>query len=135
MIPEVSLSEIGWAVYPNMFQAPAVALSMCSPLWVEPCKWNSRAYGSFGAIASEWQHFVSDRLREDFVLIQRVAQSRSPEQICAAYVDFWQRAAEDYGREYLTLGRLAASVTSKSVQTTGATADLALTVPPARLGL
>ena len=117
MIPEESFSEMGWAAYPNMFQAPALALSMWSPLWVEPCKWNSQAYGSVGAIASEWQHFVGDRLREDFVLIRRVAQSRSPEQICAAYVDFWQRAVEDYGKEYMTMGRLAASVTSKSVTT------------------
>jgi hypothetical protein len=115
VIPEESLFEIGWGVYPNMFQAPALALSMWSPLWVEPCKWNSQAYGSFGAIASEWQRFANGRLREDFVLIERVAQSRSPEQIWAAYVDFWHRAVEDYGKEYMSLGRLVASVTSKSV--------------------
>jgi hypothetical protein len=115
VIPEESFSEIGWAAYPNMFQAPALALSMWSPLWVEPCKWNSQAYGSIGAIASEWQHFVSGRLREDFVLMQRVAQSRSPEQIWAACVGFWQRAVEDYGKEYVTMGRLATSVTGNSM--------------------
>ena len=115
MIPEESFSEIGWVAYPNMFQAPALALSMWSPLWVEPYKWNSQPYGSIGAIASEWQHFVSGRLREDFVLIERITQSRSPEQIWAAYADFWQRAVQDYGKEYVTMGRLATSATSNSV--------------------
>ena len=114
MIPEESFSEIGWVAYPNMFQAPALALSMWSPLWVEPYKWNSQAYGSIGAIASEWRHFVSGRLREDFVLIERITQSRSPEQIWAAYADFWQRAVQDYGKEYVTMGRLATRATSNS---------------------
>jgi hypothetical protein len=47
--------------------------------------------------------------------MQRVAQSRSPEQLWTAYVDFWQRAVEDYGKEYMTMGKLAANVTSKSL--------------------
>jgi hypothetical protein len=47
--------------------------------------------------------------------VRRVAQSRSPDQIWAAYVEFWQKAVGDYGKEYLTLGRLAAGVTSQSV--------------------
>ena len=69
---------------------------------------------AIGAIAGEWQNFVSDRLREDFALVRRVAQSSSHEQIWAAYVEFWQRAVEDYGKEYITMGRLAAGVTSQS---------------------
>lgn len=115
MIPEWSLSEIGWLVHPNMFRAPALAFGMWSPLWVGPRKGNAQVFVGIGAIAGEWQNFVSGRLWKDFAFVRRVAQSRSPDQIWAAYVEFWQRAVEDYGKEYLTIGRLAAGVTSQSV--------------------
>jgi hypothetical protein len=45
--------------------------------------------------------------------MQRVAQSRTPDQVSAAYADFWQRAVEDYGKEYVVMGRLVAGLTSK----------------------
>jgi hypothetical protein len=115
VIPEWSLSELGWLMHPNMFRAPALALAVWSPLWVGPYQGNAQFYVGIGAIAGEWQNFVSGRLREDFAFLRRVAQSRSPDEIWAAYVEFWQRAVEDYGKEYLTMGRLAAGVTSKSV--------------------
>jgi hypothetical protein len=68
-----------------------------------------------GTIASERQNFVSSRLQEDFVLIQRVAHSRTRDQVWAAYAGFWQKAVADYGKEYMTAGRLVAGVTSRSV--------------------
>jgi membrane protein DedA with SNARE-associated domain len=87
---------------------------MWNLLWVGPRKGNPQVFAGIGAIAGEWQNFVSGRLREDFAFVRRVAQSRSPEQIWAAYVEFWQRAVEDYGKEYMTIGRLAAGVRSQS---------------------
>lgn len=113
MIPEGSLPGIGWATQPNMFLAPALAHSMWSPLFVGALKCNAEAYAGCRTIASEWQNFVSARVREDVVLMQRVAQSRTPDQVSAAYADFWQRAVEDYGKEYVVMGRLVAGLTSK----------------------
>ena len=112
MIPEWSLSEIGW-LHPNMFRAPA--LGVWSASWIGPRKGSAQVYVGIGAIVGEWQNFVSGRLREDFAFVRRVAQSRSPDQIWAAYVEFWQRAVADYGKECLTMGRLAAGMTRQSV--------------------
>jgi hypothetical protein len=98
-----------------MYRVPLWALSMWSPLFVGALRWNAQVQEGFGTIASEWQNFVSRRIREDFALMQRVAHSRTPDQVWAAYADFWQRAVEDYGKEYMTVGRLVAGVTSKSV--------------------
>jgi hypothetical protein len=56
--------------------------------------------------------------------MQRVAHSRTPDQVWAAYAEFWQRAVEDYGREYMIIGRHMARVMSESVaaaQSTGET--------------
>jgi len=94
---------------------PALALGMWSPLWVGVLRWNSQLYEANGTIASEWQHFVSGRVRQHFAVMQRVAHCRTPDQVCAAFGEFWQKAIEDYGREYLVMGRLVAGVMSKSV--------------------
>jgi hypothetical protein len=101
--------------WPMGFRFPAWALPTWSPLWAGTLKWNVQASEGFGTIASEWQNFVSARLREDFALMQRVAHSRTPDQVWAAYAKFWQTAVEDYGREYLMIGRHMAKVMSESV--------------------
>jgi hypothetical protein len=66
-------------------------------------------------LASEWHNFVGRRLREDFAFMQQMAQSRTPDQILAAHVEFWQKAMQDYSREYLLIGRLATAAASKAV--------------------
>jgi hypothetical protein len=71
-------------------------------------KWNAGVHDGFGTLASEWQHFVSRRVMEDFAFMQRVVQCRAPEH------DFWQKAVEDYGKEYLLMSRLAAGLTTKT---------------------
>jgi hypothetical protein len=88
-------------------------LSMCSPLWVGTLKLHAQAYEGFRTIASEWQRFVAGRLYQDFVLMQRVAQSRTPDQVWTAHAEFWQRAVEDYGREYMIMGKLVADLTAR----------------------
>jgi hypothetical protein len=86
---------------------------MCSPLWFGTLKLQAQAYQSVQTIASEWQRFVSGRLYEDFVLMQRVAYSRTPDQFWTAHAEFWQKAMEDYGREYMIMGKLLADAANK----------------------
>ena len=100
---------------PNMFLAPVLALSMWNPFLAGALKGNAQAHEGFGMIASEWQDFVGRRLKEDMALMQRLTQSRTPDQILAAYTDFWQKAAEDYGHEITTLSKLMTGVTTKMV--------------------
>jgi hypothetical protein len=92
-------------------EGTAPTLSMCSPLWVGTLKLHAQACEGFRTIATEWQRFVSGRLYQDFVLMQRVAQSRTPDQIWTAHAEFWQKAVEDYGREYMVMGKLLADLT------------------------
>jgi hypothetical protein len=114
-MPEGGQPGLDWTTEQHMFGVPLSALSMWSPLFVGAFRWTALVHHGFGTIASEWQYFVSHRLQEDFALIQRIALSRTPDQVWVAYAEFWQRAVEDYGQEYMTIGRLVAGVTSKSV--------------------
>jgi hypothetical protein len=106
--------ELHCATDHHMFGVPW-AFSMWSPLLVAAFRWNAQVHEGFGTIASEWQNFVSNRPREDLALMQRITHCRTPDQVWAAYAEFWQKAVEDYGREYMIIGRLVAGFTSKSL--------------------
>jgi hypothetical protein len=54
-------------------------------------------------------------VKEDIAFVQRITQSRTPGEVWVAHAQFWEQAIEDYGREYLLIGRLAAGVTNKAV--------------------
>jgi hypothetical protein len=88
---------------------------MWGPLLVGAFSLNAHVHKGIATIASEWQNFVSNRLREDFALMQRIAHSRTPDELWAAYADFWQKAVEDYAKEYMIMGRFVAGVTNKSL--------------------
>ena len=77
---------------------------------------NAHAHESFGAIAREWQDFVFRRLKENLLLTQRLTRSCTADQVLAAFTDFWQKAAEDYGHEITTMSRLMAGVTTQKVR-------------------
>jgi hypothetical protein len=68
-------------------------------------------------IASEWQDFVGLRVKEDFDLMQRLTRSSTPNQILVAYIDFWQKAAEDYGNEIATISKLMTEAATKMTTT------------------
>jgi hypothetical protein len=97
-----------------MFLAPVLALDMGNPFLAGALRGNAQAHGGFGTIASEWQDFVGRRLKEDFAQIQRLAHGSTPDQILAAYSDFWQKAAVDYGEEFTTMSKLMSAVSTKT---------------------
>ena len=90
----------------DVFLSPLHALGMWNPFFTAPLKGNGLPQEGVGAIASEWQGFVGHRLQEDIALMQRLMQSRTPDQVVAAYSEFWQKAAEDYGKEFNTMTKL-----------------------------
>jgi len=113
----------------NMMGFPAMALDMWSPWLVDYAKWRAQIQEGFGTLASEWQNFVSGRVKEDIAFVQRILQCRTSDQVWAAHAEFWHKAMDDYGREYLLIGKLAGSMTSKAVAaaqsaTTEATEDM-----------
>jgi hypothetical protein len=94
---------------------PAVVLGMWAPWLIGAAKLSAQIQQGFGTLASEWQNFVGRRVKEDFTFVQRMIEGRTPDQIWAAHAQFWEKAIEDYSREYLLMGRLAAGVTHKAV--------------------
>ena len=75
---EAELPGFEWTADLDMFGAPALALSMWSPLfyWCA-VKWIVQLYAGFGTSAKN----SKCRLREDFALMQCVAHGRTPDQI------------------------------------------------------
>jgi hypothetical protein len=89
---------------------PAIALTAWSSLLTGV---NTQAVGELGNIADEWRNFVGLRLKEDVAFLQRLRQSTGPDQVLAAYADFWRKAGEDYGNEIATMTKLATDMTNK----------------------
>lgn len=117
----------------NVFLAPALALGMWNPFLPVLLKGNAQAHEGFATIASEWQAFVGHRLKEDFALMQRLTHSATPDQVLAAYTDFFQKAAEDYGKEIATISKLMTGVTTKMVAAAqSATDEATASMYPAR---
>jgi hypothetical protein len=56
-------------------------------------------------------------------LMQHLAGSRTPDQIVAAHAIFWQKAAEDYTKEFATMTKLLGRMTSKAAQASQAATD------------
>ena len=114
-------SQGGRAVNGNVGPSPTMLIgpvltSIWEPFFAGALKTNAQAQVAFGMIAGECQAFVALRLQEDMALMQRLAASRRPEQVLAAHTVFWQKAAEDYGKEFTTVSKLLARVTRKVAQ-------------------
>src|SRR5262247_2752927 len=77
--------------------------------WKHPSMWRIHL------VASEWQDFVGRRLKEDVTLPQRLARSTTPDQILAAYTDFWRKAGRTTEKEITTMTKQMTDRTSKVV--------------------
>jgi hypothetical protein len=81
-------------------------------------------------LGSEWQEFVSRRLQDDLGLLQQLGSPQSPEQAWTACVKFWQKAAEDYAREFATMSQLTGELVNSSLSGLQQHAEAAATQPP-----
>jgi hypothetical protein len=86
-----------------------------SPLswnWLNPAMgaqaaYNAKLHEAFAALSNEWQTFVCQRLKEDLNLMREIGATKTPEQLWSIAAKFWQKAIEDYAREYATIAKLA----------------------------
>ena len=99
----------------DAFVFPGFAFDIWAPALACNAEWNSKLHESVATLSSEWQEFVSRRVTDDLSLLQLVGSSQSPEQAWAAYVKFWQKAAEDYSREFATMSKLAGELVTNSI--------------------
>jgi len=99
-----------------MLFGPAQSFTIWEPFFAGVLKANAQAQEAFGMVAGEWQAFVAHRLQEDMDFVQRLAGSRTPEQFLAAHTVFWQKATQDYSKEFTTISKLLGRATSKVTQ-------------------
>jgi hypothetical protein len=95
----------------TLFTAAMPGLQAWEPLAAGALKCNAAAHDAFSVLFGEWQHFVTRRVEANMALMQQVAQSKSPEAAWSAYAGFWQKLAEDYGKELSTMTELASDAT------------------------
>lgn len=115
-MPTRDQASYGNALSSNIFLNPAITAGMWNPFLAAVFKGNAEAQEGFGTIASECQEFMGHRLQEDITLMQRLAHCSTPDQVWSVYADFWQKAAEDYGKEFSAMAKLMQEVTSKMAQ-------------------
>jgi Phasin protein len=114
----------------HAFYTPAgLAFSMWEPILTATLKGNAQAQEGFGAIATEWQGFVGQRLQEQIALVQRLTHCRTPDQMLAAYGDFWRAAAKDYRDQVTSIRNLMTDLTSKVAVTQHPASEGARTNP------
>jgi hypothetical protein len=81
-----------------------------NPFWLgaPAAQFSTSAMGGFGRVSTEWLSFVHRRMGEDARLAVQLADAKSPFEFWGRYVDFLQKAAQDYWQEYTVLMQLAA---------------------------
>jgi len=79
---------------------------------------NEGAHRACVEIAAECQSYTGRRLEKDLHLLQELTSAKAPDEVWNAWSRFWRTAAEDYGAEYSTIAKLAASsIPSASMRT------------------
>jgi hypothetical protein len=96
---------------------PGFAVDLWSPALSCGAEWNAKLHEGFSALGCEWQEFVSRRLQDDLGFVRVVSSSQSPEQAWGAYVKFWQKATEDYAREFATMSKLTGQIITSGIDT------------------
>jgi len=99
----------------DAFMFPGFTFNVWAPALSFSGEWNAKLGESFANLGSEWQEFVSRRMQDDLSLLQQMGSSQSPEQAWTTYVKFWQKAAEDYAREFATMSRLTGDIVNSSI--------------------
>jgi hypothetical protein len=74
---------------------------------------NGKLHQPYLDFSVEWQTFVGRRFSEDFHLLQELSAAKAPDQVWNAWSRFWRETAEDYGREYSIMAKLAAGFVPK----------------------
>ena len=77
--------------------------------------WTSMCGRAATAFTSEWFQFVGRRVQEDITLPHRLASCHAFDESWRVYTEFWQRAVDDYQKEFAALSRLSGEVMTESM--------------------
>jgi hypothetical protein len=88
---------------------------------------NDRVHQVSINLSIEWQTFIGRRLNDDVRLLQQLSTARAPDEAWHAWLQFWQKAVEDYAAEYpvmvgLATDLLPTTITADADRDTGSAA-------------
>ena len=73
--------------------------------WVRPVS-PAEVSESVRAFVGEYHAFVTRRIQDNFGLMQRLSECRTTSEAMTAYADYWNKAADDCGKEVTILTKL-----------------------------
>jgi hypothetical protein len=84
-----------------------VLSEISKPALAAATEFQHRTLESMTAYQKEWFGFLNARWQENTAMPARLSACRSLPEVQQVYVDFWQRAADQYSGEYQKLGVIA----------------------------
>ncbi|SFV34190.1 Phasin protein [Hyphomicrobium facile] len=82
-------------------------LSVWNPMAGNVGAWNSDVQHATEEIAHSWLRFVGDRIAKDAAFPQQLASCKTVGDVYQAYAQFWQQAANDYGKGFTAIADTA----------------------------
>jgi Phasin protein len=86
---------------------PEVLSEISKPALAAATAFQHRTLESMTAYQKEWFGFLNARWQENMAMPARLSACRSLPEVQQVYMDYWKRAADQYGREYQSLGMIA----------------------------
>lgn len=77
-----------------------------APMFDGFAKWGIALGDTYATLGNEWLTFVGQRMQEEMALPQKLASCTSPQDLVAAWADFFSTAAKDYEAEWRKLAEI-----------------------------
>jgi hypothetical protein len=91
------------------------ALGWWNPVMGAHAAYNAKLHETFLAVSDEWQTFLGRRIEQDLHLMRQISAAKTPEQMWTISTKFWQKAVEDYTREYGVIAGLVGGGVTRGV--------------------
>jgi hypothetical protein len=96
--------SMGWS------QWPVAGTELWAPLISGTQEW----YGRFSFLTKQWD-FFQRRVKENLALVEHSMSCRTPIEVWSLYIEFLQKAAADYQKEFVEFGKLGSVLCSELV--------------------
>ena len=102
-----------------------------NPAMTAATTFNRNLLTTVDACQKDWFFFLNERWHENLKVPERLAGCRTLPEVQQVYLDYWKRAAEQYGVEFQHLGELAQAKPQSAVEPAApaAKSSRAATVP------
>jgi len=89
----------------GLSQWPGANDDLWAPLITGTQEWVGRCTSTIYSLNKQWLDFFQRRGAENLALIEHFMSCRTPVEVWSVYTDFLQRAAADYQKEFVELGK------------------------------